>query len=112
MNSQLAVYKSFIDGLVERRTGVRGRWVKGKGWPDLPENRDINGLLSRLTPQEKEVVAKIAQQGRDDGIHDTLVFLNEQINLNGLRIVQNGVEMAIEPYGTELFWDWVARCAG
>lgn len=112
MNPQLALYKTFIDGLVERRHGVLGQWIRKKGWPDLPENREINELLSKLTPKEKEVVARIAQQARDGGIHDTLVLLNERMNLNGLRIAENGVEMAVEPYGTELFWDWVARCAG
>ena len=26
--------------------------------------------------------------------------------------LKKGIEFAIEPYGTELFWDWVARCEG
>jgi len=112
MNPQLAIYKTFIEGLVEQRTGVLGQWIRTKGWPDLPENRELNELLLRLTPNEKELIARIAQQARDGGIHDALVFLNERVNLKGLRITENGVEMAVEPYGTELFWDWVARCAG
>jgi hypothetical protein len=109
---QVALWQSFVDELVSRREGVEGLWIKEKGWPDLPENQEINQLLSRLTPQEKDVLAGIAQQARDGGIHDTLVVLDERMNLNGLRISQDGVEMAVEPYGTELFWDWVARCAG
>jgi len=112
LNPQLAVYKAFIDGLVKHRHGVLGQWITSKGWPDLPENRKINELLARLSTKDKEVLANIARQARDGGIHDTLVFLNEQINLNGLRISAKGVEMAVEPYGTELFWDWTCRCAG
>jgi hypothetical protein len=112
MMNALAIYKTFIDGLVKRREGVLAQWVRTKGWPDPPGNREINKLLSKLTPEEKEVVAKIVQQAREGGIHDTLVFVNDRVNLNGLRISENSVEMAIEPYGTELYFDWVARCAG
>jgi hypothetical protein len=112
MNPQLALYKRLIDGLVELRTGVLGLWIKERGWPDLPKNREINELLSKLTPQEKDAVASIAQQARDGGIHDTLVFLNDEINQNGLRITQNSVEMAVEPYATELHWDWTCRREG
>ncbi|HZK80972.1 MAG TPA: DUF6547 family protein [Humisphaera sp.] len=112
MNPQLALWKTFVDGLVSKRIGVDGEWIRRKGWPDLPENLEINKLLSGLTPEQKEVLATIAQRARDGGIHDALVFLNERMNLKGLRIVEGGVEMAVEPYGTELFWDWVARSNG
>jgi hypothetical protein len=111
-NPQVALWQSFVDELVSRREGVEGRWINESGWPDLPENREINQLLSRLAPKEKEVLARIVQQARDGGIHDTLVVLDERMNRSALRISQGGVEMAIEPYGTELFFDWVARCAG
>lgn len=112
MNRQLAVYKEFIDRLVALRVGVITRWITEKGWPDLPENKDINDLLAKLTPDDKRVLCKILQQGRDGGIHDVLVLLSEETNLRGLRMTKDGVEMAIEPYGTEIYYDWVCRREG
>ena len=54
----------------------------------------------------------MVQRSRDGGIHDTLVYLADEINLGGLRLSRNGMELAIEPYGTEMYFDWLARLAG
>jgi hypothetical protein len=111
MNPRLALHKDFIDTLVARRDGVLGRWVKGKGWPDLPENQPINQFLAKLSAQEKDLLVELLQEARDGGIHDTLVVLHEEM-ANGARLVKDGVEMAFEPYGTEIYFDWVARKEG
>jgi hypothetical protein len=108
----LELYQNFVDGLAKRREGTFPKWIQEKGWPTLPENQQINALLSKLTPEEKEVVARIARAARDDGIHDTLVFLQEQMDLRNLRLVMDGVELPVSPYHTEIFWDWVARADG
>jgi hypothetical protein len=42
------------------------------------------------------------QDARDGGIHDVLAYLTDEINLGGLRLVKNGVELAVEPYGTDV----------
>jgi hypothetical protein len=112
MNRQLVVYKEFIDKLVALRAGVLTRWVTEKGWPDLQENKEINDFLAKLTPDDKKVLCSILQQSRDGGIHDVLVLLSEETNLRGLRMTKDGVEMAIEPYGTEIYYDWVSRREG
>jgi hypothetical protein len=112
MNKQLELYHEFIDDLVKIRSCVLARWVKERGWPQLPENEKINKFLAELTNEQKEILADIVQQGRDSGIHDVLVHLTDEVNLNDLRIVKKGIEVAIEPYGTEMYYDWVCRCAG
>ena len=65
MKTPIQLYKDFVDGLVKCRPGVEGRWITGRGWPDLPENKPINELLSQLTPQQRELVAQIAGEARD-----------------------------------------------
>lgn len=105
-------YQEFVDGLVKRREGVLPYWIREKGWPSLPENEPVNALLSKLTPDEKEIVARIAREARDDGIHDTLVFIQEQMDSNNLRLVMGGVELPVSPFDTEIFWDWVSRADG
>lgn len=112
MSTPLQLYKKLLDGLVSIRTDVLGTWIRDRGWPDLPENRKFNDLLAQLTPEQREVVADIAAQARDGGIHDTLVHLHDQICIDGLRLVQNGIELPVEPFDTQLYWDWTARCLG
>jgi len=112
MNKRLEIYKEFIDNLTKLKRSVLVNWVKEKGWPDLPENKKYNQLLNKLSSEEKETLSEMIQQSRDGGIHDTLVYLSEQINLKDLRLSYDNVDLAIEPYGTPLHWDWLARCEG
>lgn len=108
------LYKTFIDDLVRLRPCVDTRRINGDGWPKNgdPENEKINKVLSELTPEQKEVFAMIAQSARDGGIHDVLVYLGDEINLDGLQIVKNGVKMAKEPFGSDMHFDWVCRREG
>lgn len=108
----LPKYRQFIDGLVDRREGVLPAWIRERGWPQLPENDAINSLLSELTAEQREVVALIAREARDSGIHDTLAYIQEQMDSNGLRLVVDGTELPVSPYDTEIFWDWLSRANG
>lgn len=108
----LELYKTFIDDLVKLRPGVLPRWIMGDGWPKTVENEKVNKVLGELTTEQKEVFALIAQSARDGGIHDVLVYLTDQINLEGFEIAKNGVKMATEPFGSEMYFDWVCRREG
>jgi hypothetical protein len=108
----LELYKGFIDDLVELRPSVLSRWITGNGWPKTAENEKINKVLSELTTEQKEVIALIAQSARDSGIHDMLVYLTDQINLEGLEIVKNDVKMATDPFDSGMHYDWVCRREG
>jgi hypothetical protein len=108
----LQLYKKLIDGLVGGRQGVLGLWIRERGWPDLPENQKKNNLLAQLTPEQREVVADIAAQARDGGIHDTLAYLQDEICRQEFRLVQHGLELPVDPFDTQLYYDWVARCDG
>ena len=106
-------YKAFIDALAGIRPDVSASWVQeGRAWPDLPENRAKNGFVSKLTKPQRKVLAQMLQHARDGGIHDTLAYLNDEINLKKLRLVRNGREMPVEPFGTELYYDWTCRREG
>ncbi|MGC5328751.1 DUF6547 family protein [Brevibacillus sp. SYSU BS000544] len=105
-------YKQLIDDLVVIRPSVLVRWVKEKGWPETPENEKINQFLSSLTHDQKEILADIVQQARDGGIHDVLVKLNDKISIDDYRITVNGEELPVEPFGTQLYFDWTCRSEG
>lgn len=113
MRTGLAAYQAFVDALVARRECVLSRRVTdGQLWPEQSALAQFNELLISLTPEQRAGVASLLAKAREGGIHDTLVELSERSNLKGLRLSQGGVELPHEPYGTEIYFDWVARCAG
>jgi hypothetical protein len=112
MDHRLKEYQEFIDALVKIRPSVEARMVMGKGWPRTPENDGINRFLSDLSTSQKKILAQIVQEARDGGIHDVLVYLADEINLRGLRVLRQDIALATEPYGTEMYYDWASRREG
>lgn len=108
MNKQLNYYHNFIDGLTKLNTSIYANWVLGNGWPKVEENKGINNLLSRLSQADKEVISRILEDAQLSAIHDTLVYLTD----NEYKLVHDTVEIANEPYGTTMYWDYMARKDG
>lgn len=101
-SNSLQNYKDFIDGLVKIRPGVLSRWVLTTGWPTTEENIKVNEFIGSLSEEQKQLLAQIIQQSRDGGIHDVLVYLNDEINLNGMKLIKNGIKIAKEPFDSEM----------
>jgi hypothetical protein len=113
MSSPLKLYKSIVDALALLGKGVYSNWVMEKGtWPDLPQNKVINVFLSKLDKNDKKVLVLLLEQARDGGIHDTLALLNDRMILEGLRFVEKGIEMPLQPFDTDLYYDWHCRKEG
>ena len=110
--SGLQLYKDIVDGLADLHEGVHRVWVMERGYPDTDDNKEINELLKILTPQQKQILAKMMEDSRSGGIHDTLVYLNDRMAIDGLRFTQDGVEVAHQPFDTELHYDWTCRRMG
>ncbi len=111
MNS-LDEYKSMIDELVERSGSTKAEWVKKGQFPETAANETINKVLSSLSPEQKSVIAALINDAKSSGIHDTLAYLSELQNLNDLKISINQIELPVEPFGTELNFDYIARQSG
>jgi hypothetical protein len=111
--SALAKYQALIDTLVERNECVLARRVReGDLWPEQATNSKFNALVAPLSQEQRNQFAELLQSARNGGIHDVLVVLSEQMNLQNLKLVQGGEEIPNEPYGTEIYYDWAARSAG
>ena len=54
----------------------------------------------------------VFQEEKEGGFHDTLAYLNEEMCLEGLRLVRNGVEIPGEPFGTEMHYDFICYLKG
>lgn len=111
MNEGLKYYKNFIDGLVKRKNGVLSKWIMEKGYPNVEENRKYNELLESLSSAQKEVLAKLVQEARLGGMHDTLAYMNEMMDCDGLVLSQNG---EVFPYDVfeSMHFDFICRCEG
>lgn len=66
------------------------------GWLKTEENIKVNEFIGSLSEEQKQLLAQIIQQSRDGGIHDVLVYLNDEINLNGMKLIKNDIEIAKE----------------
>lgn len=111
MKTGLEYYKDFIDGLVKRKNGVLGKWIRENGYPDNEENREINKLLNSLSLEQREVLAKFVQEARIGGIHDTLAYMNEKMDCDGLVLSQNGEVLPYDEFES-MHYDFVCRCEG
>ena len=104
MSKDIRLYKKFIDDLVSQRDCVFAKRVR--------ETHLCPQSIASLDNETKETIAKMLQDARDSGIHDVLVYLNEEMTLNEMRLVLADTELPVEPFDTEIFYDWVARCNG
>jgi hypothetical protein len=111
MDAPLNLYKSLVDGLATLHKGVHRAWIE-RGWPDVSDASSVRQLLAKLTPDEKKLLADLLESARDGGVHDTLVYLNDRMAINGLRFTQEGIELAHQPFDTELYYDWTSRRQG
>ena len=106
-------YRALIDEIARYRNCVSSRWVRERRrWPDLPENKPIEAFLESVSDEHREVLAQMLQDACDEGAHTVLAVLTDEINLSGYRLTRNGRELPVEPYGTQLYWDWLARADG
>lgn len=105
------VIVAFIDGLVERKDSMTALWVKGDGFPKTEDNKAKNELLAALTPEQKGVLAEMLQDEHIAGIHDTLAYINEMMDLEGLELHQDG-ESYPNDYFESLHYDFISRCDG
>lgn len=111
MNKGLEHYKAFIDGLVERKDSVQADWILGKGYPQTDDNKKINQFLDKLTSEQKAVLADMVSQARYGGIHDTLAYINEMMDCNGL-VLSQGDERYPYDYFDCMHYDFVCRSEG
>ena len=111
MSKGLELYKEFIDGLVGRKNGTDTQRILGKGYPDTEEKRPYNELIASLSEEQKQVLAKLVQGAREGGIHDTLAYMDEMIDCDGLELLQNGEKFVTDSFDS-MHYDFICRCEG
>lgn len=102
-------HKTFLEELVRRTPSVGasnirsfGRFCPAKG------SEPLNELVQRLNPQDRDLLAKMLEQERQNGIFDVLSYLAEQCDTQGgLRLTVDGQEIPHEPFGYTLFEEYI-----
>jgi hypothetical protein len=110
MSESLDEYTSFIDSLVGRKESIGARGARNGMWHEepSPSQAKYNELFTKLSQEHCEVIAELLQHEREIAIHDVLAFLT----YGGYHLFRDGVELAWEPFGTEMHYDFIARAAG
>ena len=112
MPTPLEDYKALIDGLAKVRAGVLATWVRSGAFPATPEYARVSGLCAQMKEEDREAIATLVEHAREGGIHDALVFLHDRMMIDGLRFTKNGRELPLEPFDTQLYYDWMCRVMG
>ncbi len=111
MSKGLELYKAFIDGLVERKGCVESRWIMDGGYPQIDDNEALNQLLAVLSTQQRAILAKIVEDARSGGIHDTLAYMDEMMDCGGLLLSQDG-EAYPHDHFESMHYDFICRSEG
>ena len=110
-DNPLEEYKAFIDALV--RPSRFAQWARRGPWPDyetdLPAEQ-VNELLSELTPERRELLARMLERAEDSGTLAVLYLLD----VRSYRLSRESVELPHPfPYGqTSLWGSWSYRKRG
>lgn len=111
MKKQLELYKSFVDGLVERKESITARRILSEGLPNTADNAQDNQILSTMSQEQRELLAKLLTQERISGMHDTLSYINELIDLEDLKLIQDGEALDNNNFES-LHYDFISRLEG
>jgi hypothetical protein len=116
MDCALKLYKKLIDDLAnqEMLNSVTAKRVREK-WLWLETAADEltrqNKIIESLSDEDREIVSDMLESERAGGIHDVLVYLEDQMCLGGLRISIDGIELPLNPFWS-MYHDWQYRRTG
>ena len=109
----LDLWKSLVDSFAKLHDGAHYQWVvTDASYPRGPGNQQVNRLLAILTDEQRKILAGMLIDARRGGVHDALVTLNDRIALNSGTYSEHGVVMEFQPFGSELYYDYVSRKEG
>jgi len=108
VSSSPTKYKQFIDDLVRQSESVNARLCRKGRFRKTSAHAKYNELLASLSPSQRDLLADLLSNERSGGFHDFLVYLTDR----EAKLLIDDEELPTEPFGTESFFDFVARSAG
>ncbi len=113
MANPIEEHKDIINKLVRRTDSISANLVRKEGIFTKSKNeQNLNALVQRLNEDDRELLAQMLQKERIGGIHDVLVVINEECDINGLKLVKDGGEIPHEPFGYTMFQEYITLLDG
>jgi len=116
MDKDIRLYKKFMEGLLGKRPDIYAESMKKNSkeipWPKIEMFEKFNNLYKNLCNEDKLVLADVIQSTRDDAMFDVLEYLDENIELEGLNVTQNGIKFPNDFWGGDFHCDWAGLCQG
>ena len=116
-NTPLEAYQAYIDSLPDwLHTSVQAR--RAREWDNKPASHAyqppeaFNAVMRRFDSEQRQIIASLLEEERHSSIFDWFHWLNDQFAVGGLKLMFHGVELPIEPYGENLYMDWMWRLSG
>ena len=107
MSKYIDSYKEFIDAAVSIKEAAPASWILKGSYPDMPANEYRNKVVASFTNEQRQEISKMIQEAKESGIHDLLALISDTSEVR-----YKGVNLPKEPFGTELYFDFVARSQG
>jgi hypothetical protein len=108
MIDPVAEHRMLVDEFARRTVSLGAKLVRSEGVFSKSHNdEEVNNLVARLSPTDRERLAKILEKERRCAMFDCLVILHEAM-LQGLTLSKEGRAIPAEPYGYTLFEEYVA----
>lgn len=113
MNQGTKIYQQIIDNLVKKsKNCTDANWALNGEAKGSSENiSKLNALFSKLTIEEREILAKYALNAYSSGIYDTLCDLEWYIECKEMKITVEGIELPTTKF-EGLGNDFIGRCEG
>lgn len=111
MEKGIKLHRALIDELVAMHLCVHSQWVLREGYPQVEGNEPINAFLQKLSLEDKQVLAVMLQDAYDSGTYETLYYLDEKMEGDGLTLVQDGTAYITDAYNS-MHVDFVCRVEG
>lgn len=78
----------------------------------MPDAPSVRPLLAKLSAEEKNLLIRLLEKAREGGMHDTLVYLNDEMSIRDLRFKKGQIELPHQPFDNQLYYDWISRRDG
>jgi hypothetical protein len=111
LSRPLDAYKAIVDQLVrETSHGVSETLVAQEGiFSKAPAEEVFNSFVHSLSPEQREMLAKMLHAERTAAIHDVLAVLSWWVEAGGLGFTFRGESMPVDLSGMGLHGDYVGR---
>ena len=128
MSDPLALYKKFIDGLLQRLPSAEAARMRKKILYGIPSSeiqqrdqrrgytesvatyerfKQYNAFLERLSDEDRAMTADLLQGEKEAGMAEVLALLAD----GQYRLVQDNTTLPFEPFDTPYYYDFTARVA-